>query len=368
MTAEQTDRATRARMAHQRALGWTVLAVLLGALVAPLSGYVYTAAAQEAAPAPAGEDFVWSEENPRGETWRDVRRGEEATTTAFGPYITNEFIHNGAENWRNIRNGPVAGVTPWLMALSVLVLGAFYLWVGPERVEQPPTGRVVRRWTPFERWVHWFVAITFILMAITGLSLLLGRALLIPILGHEGFGAWAFFAKYLHNVLGPFFMVGLLLMIVIWMRDNLPIRADIDWLMKAARLREGEASAGRFNAGEKLWYWFMAIGGIAVCVTGLVLDFPLFGQTRGVMQIANVAHGVLSIIWIAVTLGHIYIGTLGTPGAFSGMAQGYVPEEWAAEHHDLWLEDVKRRVAAGESDALRERSGGVTAGRARSET
>lgn len=367
MSAEQTDRAARARAAHRRTLGWTVLAVLLGALVAPLTGYVYTAMAQEAEPASPGEDFIWSEENPRGETFREVRRGTEATTTAFGPYITDEFIHNGGENWRNFRNGPVAGVTPWFMALAVLVLGAFYIWHGPDRVEQPPTGRVVRRWSTFERWLHWFVAITFILMAITGLSLLLGRAFLIPILGHEGFGAWAYFSKYLHNILGPFFFVGLLLMIVIWMRDNLPIREDIDWLMKAARLREGKASAGRFNAGEKLWYWFMAVGGIIVCVSGLVLDFPLFGQTRGSMQIANIVHGVLSIFWIAGTIGHIYVGTLGTPGAFSGMTAGHVTEEWAAQHHDLWLEDVKRRAAQGESDQLRPRASGGAAGPARSE-
>lgn len=366
MTAEQTDRTARARSAHRRALGWTVAAILVGALFAPLGGYVYTAMAQEAPP-PPGEDFEWRGENPRGETWRAVRDGEEATTTAFGPYITNEFIHNGGENWRNFRNGPVASVTPWFMALAVLVLGVFYVWHGPDRVEKPSTGRVVRRWSRIEMWLHWFVAITFILMAITGLGLLLGRALLIPILGHEGFGAWAFFAKYLHNVLGPFFFVGLLLMTLIWVRDNLPVREDIDWLLKAARLREGKASAGRFNAGEKLWYWFMAVGGIIVCVSGLVLDFPLFGQTRGTMQIANIVHGLLSVLWIAGTIGHIYVGTLGTPGAFSGMTQGYVTEEWAAEHHDLWLEDVKRRVAEGDSDALREQSdGGAVAGPARS--
>lgn len=326
-----------ARKAHGRALGWSLVAILVGAMVAPLGGYVYVAYAQEEGPA-------WQGQNPRGETWRGARQGSPGYTSASGPYTTNSFVANGGENWRNTRNGPVATYTPWVMALSLLAIGLFHIVVGRSRLEGPRTGRRVQRWAAWERALHWFTATTFILMAITGLSLMFGRAVLIPVLGAQGFSAWATFSMGLHNFLGPLFTVGVLLIIIVWIKDNIPNRVDLEWFRKGGGMFGGEhPSAGRMNGGEKVWFWFVVIGGGIVCVTGLILDFPNFGQSREVMQLSNVLHAVVGIIWIAIAFGHIYIGTAGTEGAVEGMTTGYVSEEWARQHHDLWLEQVKAR-------------------------
>jgi len=333
-TASNAERARAARI-HRKIMRWSLVTILLGAMIAPLSGYVYVAVAQDEQP-------TWTGDNPRADTWKGAREGNAGYTSASGPYTTNVLIQNGGENWRNLRNGPVASIMPWVMALSLLVLGSVYAFFGPHRIEGPLSGRKVKRWNVGERTMHWFVAVTFIILAITGLSLLFGRAVLIPILGHAGFGIWADFSKWLHNVVGPFFTVGILLMIIFWARNNIPTGVDIEWFKKGGGIFTGKhVSAGKLNGGEKVWFWFIVIGGGAVCITGLILDFPNFGQSREAMQLSNLIHGVLAIVWIAFSFGHIYLGVIGAEGALEGMTTGYVSEEWAREHHDIWLDEVR---------------------------
>lgn len=357
MGTASVDSKGRARSVHRRAMLWSLALILVGTLVAPLGGYVYVAYAQEE------ESAAW--QNPRGESWRDARQGNEGYTSASGPYVTNNLIQNGGENWRNLRNGPVASYMAWLMAVALLAIGAFYLLVGRNRLDEPRSGRKVLRWRGWERTLHWFTAISFILMAITGLSLLYGRAVLIPLLGHTGFAAWAEFAKVLHNLLGPLFTVAVLLLIISFIKDNIPNRTDIEWFKKGGGMGKQHASAGRMNGGEKVWFWFIVIGGGAVCITGLILDFPGLGQTRETMQVANLIHAVAGIAWIGLAFGHIYIGTLGTEGAFEGMATGYVSEEWAREHHDLWYEEVRKSGGTSRPEAGPQPGGGPVTGPAR---
>ncbi|MDX1608511.1 MAG: formate dehydrogenase subunit gamma [Halofilum sp. (in: g-proteobacteria)] len=338
----------KSRRAHARVLGWSLAVILIGAMVAPLSGYLYVAVAPAAYAQQTADN--WEQENPRADTWGSARRANEGYTSASGPYVVNELIINGGENWRNLRNGPVASIMPWFMAASLLVLGALYLIVGPHELKGPLSGRKVKRWAGWERAMHWFVAVTFIILAITGLSLLFGRAVLIPLLGYQGFSVWAEVSKWLHNVVGPFFTVGVLLMLLTWVRNNIFTKTDLEWFKKGGGIFTGKhVSAGKLNGGEKAWYWFVIIIGLGVvCTTGLILDFPNFGQSRETMQIANLLHAVLAILWIAISFGHIYLGVIGAKGALEGMTTGYVSEEWAREHHDEWLDEIR---ASGQGDA-----------------
>ncbi len=343
-TNTATTAGARKRSAHARALGWSLALILIGAMVAPLGGYVYVALAPQAQ---AQEEPAW-QENPRADTWRGAREGDAGYTAASGAYTTNTLIGNGGENWRNLRNGPVAGIMPWFMAASLLALGALFLFVGPHKLP-PLSGRKVKRWAGWERAMHWFVAVTFIILAITGLSLMFGRAVLIPLLGHEGFAVWADLSKWLHNLIGPLFTVGIVLMLLTWARNNILKKVDAEWFKKGGGMFTGKhVSAEKLNGGEKVWFWFVIIiGGGLVCTTGLILDFPNFGQSREAMQLANLIHGVLAILWIAISFGHIYLGVIGAKGALEGMTTGYVSEEWAREHHDLWLEELRKTGTEG---------------------
>jgi formate dehydrogenase subunit gamma len=197
-----------------------------------------------------------------------------------------------------------------------------------------------------ERILHWYTAILFIILAITGLSLLFGRAVLIPVLGYSGFSAWASFSITLHNYLGPFFIVGAALMIIIWIKDNIPSSIDWEWFKQGmgGLLAKGKhPPAERFNAGEKIFvFWIGLIAlGITTSVTGLFLLDWIGSGMRETMQLTNIIHAIASVLWTCIVIGHIYLG-LATQGALEGMWKGEVSEEWARQHHDLWYKEAKK--------------------------
>jgi formate dehydrogenase subunit gamma len=329
---------------------WSVVVILLGAMVAPLTGYVYVAIdsafAQQAKPeTPSAAE---QQTNPRANYWRAVREGYEGYTAASGPYTTDVLIQNGGQNWRQIRNQTVTNTSAWVIALVVGALALFVLIRGRIRVEHAPTGRTVERWNMNERILHWFTAILFVMLAITGLSMLFGRAVLIPLMGYEGFSAYAGVGRALHDYLGPFFVVGVLLEIVIWFKDALPEPTDGSWLRRAGGFfsKSDHPSAGRINAGEKyLTYWIgLVLLGSAVNITGILLDFAYFGLSRETMQVSNVIHAAAGILWFSLMLGHMFLGAWGVEGTLEGMTRGRVTSEWAKQHHDVWYEREGRKT------------------------
>ncbi len=325
------------RSRHAKIMLWSVVAIMLGATLLPLTGYLYVGITTAIAQAT-------QDSNPRANYWRAVREGNEGYVASKGPYTTNTLIQNGGQNWRQIRNGPISTFTPWILASVLGLIVLFHIVVGRVKVEGPRSGRLVKRWSLGERVLHWYTAILFIILAITGLSMLFGRAVLIPLLGPTGFSAWANFSITLHNYLGPFFFVGILLEIVLWMRHNIPNAEDFKWMATGGGLLSHDhVSAGRINAGEKLWFWVICTFGVVVCVTGVILNFPNFGQTRETMQIASIIHAIAANLWLAMAIGHIWIGTLGTEGSLEAMTKGRVSAEWAKQHHDKWYEEVKTK-------------------------
>lgn len=289
--------------------------------------------------------------NPRAGFWRQVREGVQGYTAVKGQE-TDVPIQNGGQNWRRLRNGPLALAGALGLGGTVLALGGFYAWRGQVKLSEPRSGVAILRWKPFERALHWIAAIAFLLLALTGLGLLFGRAALIPLLGHEFFSWFAAAAKLLHNTVGPFvFLPGLSIMLGLWAKDNLPNKTDIAWFKAyGGMVGDGHPSAGRINAGEKAWFWLLAGGGAAVCASGLILDFPGFEQIRPTMQLSHLVHVFSALLLMAGALGHIYIGTVGTEGALEGMETGYVDETWAKQHHNLWLEELQRRPPEPDAD------------------
>lgn len=220
----------------------------------------------------------------------------------------------------------------------IVVLGAAYLIMGRLRITAGRSGQKVLRFKAFERFSHWLTAVSFVVLGLTGLNITFGKALLLPVIGPDAFSSVSQAAKYVHNFTSASFVVGLVLIIVIFFRDNLPEKVDIDWVKQGGGfIKSKHAPAGRFNLGEKMVYWLSLLAGVAVSVSGFLLLFPFFGTDILDMQLAQVVHAVVSILFVALILGHIYIGTLGIEGAFEAMGTGEVDLNWAKEHHDLWL-------------------------------
>ena len=233
----------------------------------------------------------------------------------------------------------------WLGAIAILgmiaVLGLGYWLLGKIRISAGRSGKKVKRFTALERFSHWLTAVSFVVLGLTGLNITFGKLLLLPLIGPEAFSACAQAGKYAHNFVGFSFMVGLFLIVALWLKDNIPKRVDIDWLKEGGGFIESKhAPAGRFNAGEKMVFWLALGAGTALAVSGLLLLFPFYGTNIASMQIAQVVHAIVALLFIALILAHIYIGTVGMEGAFEAMGTGEVDLNWAKEHHDQWLAET----------------------------
>ena len=290
--------------------------------------------------------------------WRQVGEGVSGFTSLpsreapeagnlIQPFVQypGSSLTNAGEAWRQVRNN---WLIPYGGALLLIVMGAialFYVSKGTLKQHGTDTGRKIERFTPFERSAHWSNAIAFCILGISGIVMAFGKFFLLPVMGLTLFGWLSYALKNLHNFAGPVFAVSLVIIFVTFVRDNMPSRGDLVWLLKGGGLLSAkEVPSHRFNAGEKLVFWGgVFFLGIVVVGSGLVLDKLLPGllYVRDTMQIAHMIHAAAAVLMMAMFIGHIYIGTIGMQGAYQGMRTGYVDETWAREHHEFWYDDIK---------------------------
>jgi formate dehydrogenase subunit gamma len=350
--------------------------VLAAVLVAPALAAAQQAAARpdaNAAPAngpPAG--FVAPAEPRPGESnaersksqpgnnepfWTAVRgSGDQPGTTSLpgaekGQLIQRFVQYPGSrvttagEAWREVRNRWIVPYGGSLLIIAALAVGLFHWRKGPLGGHLPDSGTRIERFTYFERAAHWTNAIAFAVLAISGIVMAFGKVFLLPVIGGTLFGWLTYALKNAHNFVGPLFAVSLVIVFVVYLRDNLPRAHDLGWLLRAGGMFGGrEVPSHRFNAGEKVMFWAGAfLFGGCVVGSGLVLDMVLPGvnYSRGNMQIAHMIHAVAALLMMAIFIGHIYLGTIGMKGAYQAMRTGYVSEGWAREHHELWADDIR---------------------------
>lgn len=331
------------RARRLRAMLWSVVLIAAAGMLLPLTAYVWTAAvqAQESAGPAEGK-------NPRSEYWREVRDAEPGYTAVRGQE-TDVLIQSRGETWRELRNGPVTVLGGIMVVGMLLALAAYHLKTGGAKLEHR-TGRKILRWAVSDRVLHWYTAVLFIVLGVTGLSLLWGRVF-IDLFDSDGFkaafAAWANVAKILHDYLALPFAAGLAVMLLKWFKHNLFEPHDKVWFKQAGGYLDGShPPAGFANGGEKVYYWVLVFGGAAIVISGFFMLFPNLGFERSTMQWANIAHGISALLVITAVCAHIYLGTLGSEGALEGMVSGEVDEGWAKQHHNLWLEEVKKQGEA----------------------
>ena len=309
--------------------------------------------------------------DPDAEIYRELRQPDgDVTVTAAGP-ATKVLIQEGGVPWLAFRDGPLVGWGSALLLGMAVLLAAFYLIVGRVPVKGRRTGRVVRRFNILERTAHWVLAGSFILLSLTGLVTLVGRRLLIPVLGHEAYAALAQGCKWVRNNVAWAFTASLLVVFALWVAQNLPRRGDLAWMMSMGGMLGGpHVPARKFNAGQKAIFWSVIALGGSISASGLSLlvpvELPMFAKTFGLidatgipgplgldmpvalapqeeMQYAQAWHAIVSYVLMAIALAHIYIGPIGMEGAYRAMGRGRVDEAWAREHHELWYDEVRSR-------------------------
>ncbi len=254
-------------------------------------------------------------------------------------------LTNAGEAWRQVRNQWLIPYGGSLLLIALGALALFYWRKGTIELHGQETGRKIERFTPFERSAHWANAIAFVALAVSGIVMAFGKFFIQPVIGNALFGWLTYALKNIHNFAGPLFAVSLVIVIVTFVRDNLPRAEDITWLLKGGGLLSGtEVPSHRFNAGEKVLFWGgVFFLGLIVVASGLVLDklVPGLVYERATMQISHMVHATATFLMMAMFMGHIYMGTLGMRGAYSAMRDGYVDETWAKEHHELWYNDIQ---------------------------
>ena len=309
------------------------------------------------------------------ELWRAYRYGSADIITQSRSPAATTVIQDGGMWWLKFREGALHTIAIYLLGGTLLALALFYLVRGRIKIHGEKTGRTITRFKGFERFGHWLLASSFLILGASGLISLFGRKVLIPAFGHESFSVLAVANKWVHNNISWAFMIALVIIFVAWVLENIPNRTDLQWLAKAGGLLGGDhPPAKKFNAGQKMIFWAVIVLGGSISVTGLSLLFPfefnLFGHTFSTlnswgvpswiglgdlpapllpheeMQYAQLWHALVSLILTAIIFAHIYLGSVGMEGAFDAMGKGEVEEQWAREHHSLWAQDVLGANAA----------------------
>lgn len=264
------------------------------------------------------------------------------------------LIQPAGRDWRTWREVTLPRIGLISIGGMLVALFAFFLIRHRIRVEGGISGETVTRFNGIERFGHWLLATSFIVLALTGLNVTFGRQFLLPVLGAQTFTDVSQWAKYLHNYMSFAFVLGLVMVFVQWVIYNFPMPNDIRWIAQGGGIIGGKhPPAGRFNAGQKLIFWTTILGGLALSVTGYMLMFPFYAPpaagpvdisayttTIAGIQFVSMLHGVIAVIMIAVILAHIYIGTVGMEGAFWAMGTGRVDKKWAHQHHSIWAARV----------------------------
>jgi formate dehydrogenase subunit gamma len=337
--------------------------VILAALLSGTAGLSTPVQAQQQGEVP-GQSLGLSSDS---DLWRYVRTGN-AGSTQMKNELSAVMIQSEGDNWRAFRNGPLSNVGAFAVMGIIGLLVVFYFIRGKIRIDAGPSGDTILRFGVIDRFAHWLMAGSFVVLGITGLNLLYGRYILLPIIGKDAFAAFTTFGKYAHNYLAFAFMAGLALSFVLWVRHNVPNRGDLAWLKAGGGIfKKGvHPPARKFNAGQKIIFWAVMIGGLSVSMSGIALLFPfqtsMFADTFALLnvigfnlptdltgmqeqQLNQLWHGIVSMALMTMIIAHIYIGSVGMEGAIDAMNTGHVDRNWAKEHHNLWVEEEDQKAS-----------------------
>lgn len=322
------------------------------------------AAAQEQGSVPGNVQGIRSD----ADLWRAIGQQEIVGQVSIPNKSAGRLVQRDGENWRNVKNGPLSVYGAWGLLGILILLVVFFAVRGRIKIDHgfDPQGRTIERFNALERATHWLTATSFIVLALTGLNILYGRYFLKPVIGDSAFGAITYYGKLAHNYLAFAFMAGIILMFVLWVRYNIPKMRDLKWLAIGGGLfsKGVHPEAGRFNAGQKIIFWAVILGGFSLSLSGIAMMWPFEVQPwAGTFAIINMLgfdlptqlsplqeaqlsvlwHSIVALVMIIIVIAHIYIGSVGMEGAFDAVGSGQVDLNWAKEHHSVWVEEEMQK-------------------------
>lgn len=206
-----------------------------------------------------------------------------------------------------------------------------------EREYETGEAVVLVRYNLFERVIHWVVGLTFVALLLSGLALAYPRLYWLSALFGGGQTMRA-----AHPWIGVVFTAGLVVMLVIWARGMLLDRTDRAWFRRIGRYaRTGHTGLdiGRWNGGQKAYFWVSLVFGIVLLLTGLPLWFPGVFDSSGLRQVCRLIHHVAFLVMVGGFIIHVLLSAFQFPGTMAGMTSGRVTRAWAAWHHPRWFRE-----------------------------
>jgi formate dehydrogenase subunit gamma len=201
-------------------------------------------------------------------------------------------------------------------------------------------GQVIERYRPSDCFNHWLIALTFILLALSGLALFHPSMFWLTAL--FGGGQWT---RILHPWIGVVMFVAFLLFSLRFARDNGMGREDWRWLGRirdvVTNREENLPEMGRYNAGQKVLFWVLVVLMLALLLSGIVIWYEYFAPyfTVGQRRVAAVVHAVAAFLIILGIIVHIY-SAYWLKGSIPAMTRGTVTRAWARKHHPAWYREV----------------------------
>jgi formate dehydrogenase subunit gamma len=209
------------------------------------------------------------------------------------------------------------------------------------RVTTPIERKPVVRYSLQERIMHWLAGLAFVYLLLSGLALFTPH--LYWIASVLGGGATI---RYWHPWMGLVFVFAMIWMHTVWRSDMRTTDADRTWKREVKKYIENQDDkmppAGRFNSGQKQFYWVMIFGVILLLLSGIVMWIPEYipWSMRTLRPIAVIIHEIAALITIGAFIIHVYMGVFLVPGSLHAIMRGSVSRGWAKAHHQLWYDRI----------------------------
>lgn len=195
----------------------------------------------------------------------------------------------------------------------------------------------LQRFSFLERLVHWVVGLSFTTLLLTGLAFSYPKLFWLTLLFGGGPAA-----RILHPWIGIVLAMGLVLMFLIWVQDMFLGRADVEWMKAVGHYARHDTKnvpeTGKYNAGQKAFFWFQSVLGVVFLVSGIPLWLP-DGFAAELLLFMRLIHFVAAMGGGLLLVLHVYLGIVAFPGTARGMLQGSVTRRWAKLHHPLWYRE-----------------------------
>lgn len=202
--------------------------------------------------------------------------------------------------------------------------------------------KYLQRYQDGERMNHWAVALLFVLAGLSGLAFFHPSLFFFTHL--FGGGAWA---RILHPFLGLAMVLSFLGLFVRLWRDNLVNEGDRAWRAKMGEMlrgkKDGLPPVGKYNYGQKLVFWALALSLLVLLLTGFMFWRPWFAPFFSIelMRVAVLLHSIAAVVLVLATIVHVY-AAIWVKGTVRAMSRGTVSEAWAKKNHPLWHAEVSK--------------------------